>query len=105
MGKAKAKTQAAASEAHVSDAVEQASQDEEQAPAPSADVGETSVAEPPPSPKQSQTPFTELEPDEQLDAVKKTMTCADHFVGLMKFEKAADKLEDILKNLEEESCP
>lgn len=42
---------------------------------------------------------------EQLAAVSQAMTCADHYMGLLDFEKAADRLEEQLVALSDEACP
>lgn len=43
--------------------------------------------------------------EEQHAEVMQAMTCADHFLGLLNFERAADKLEEQLVKLCEESSP
>jgi len=42
--------------------------------------------------------------EQQLTTIKRAMTCADHYVGMLKFEKAADKLEEQLVKLADDAC-
>jgi len=59
------------------------------------------VEEPDVAVNESSTPLT---PEEQKESIERAMTCADHFLGLLKFDRAADKLEKQLSMLADESC-
>lgn len=64
----------------------------------------TAEAEESPDPVEVE-PAGPLTAEQQLESIQTAMRCADHFLGLMKFERAADKLEEQLVQLGEESSP
>lgn len=56
-------------------------------------------------PAATEEPPKPLTAEQQREVVEQALTCAEHFVGLMQFERAADKLEEQLVALEEEDHP
>jgi len=103
--KAKAKVKAEVN-AEVEVKVEEAAVevDEEVATPPAAQEPpvEPEPATPPAAPEEPLAPLTA---EQQKEAVERAMTCADHFLGLMHFGRAADQLEEQLVTLEETDNP
>jgi len=62
-------------------------------------------AEQPPSDPPPPTSTDENSFEKQIAELSKSVTCAEHYIGLMHFDKAADKLEAQLVILSSESSP
>jgi len=108
--KAKAKTKAKAKAK--AQALEEAACEDDASPTPEEAVEAEELAvveEPRPAleelPAAAEEPPEPLTAEQQREVVEQALTCAEHFVGLMYFERAADKLEEQLVALEEEDHP
>eukprot|EP00931_Biecheleriopsis_adriatica_P062097 TRINITY_DN37389_c0_g1_i1.p1 TRINITY_DN37389_c0_g1~~TRINITY_DN37389_c0_g1_i1.p1 ORF type:complete len:779 (-),score=255.44 TRINITY_DN37389_c0_g1_i1:23-2359(-) len=74
-------------------------------PEPSASPEPLAEAEAAASPEPSASPEPVKTVEEQREQVRRVMTTADHFLGLMMFERAADVLEEQLELISDEASP